>query len=302
MKHLRAMTLVLCATAPVTAAPPSFMQAVSAHEAGAFDRCADVMLAVESIAGPMPVNGELLAVECPASAGRHADALAYLRRQLPAGRIAIEDLRSKSHPGLDALRQRAEWPALLAHAEQLAADQASGQDAALREQLLQRAGRDQQLRQAVLGAAGSEVDPARWRELQALDADNAAWLRQVLDEHGWPASPLVGHDGAKAAWLLVQHADGDPALQRRALDMMQPAFERGQVDRGDVALLTDRVLLAEGKPQRYGSQFETDDDGVMRLRPVEDLAGLEARRAAAGLPSMADYRRMLTEIYGQPVE
>ena len=40
----------------------------------------------------------------------------------------------------------------------------------------------------------------------------------------------------------------------------------------------------------------------MRLRPIEDKAGLDASRAAAGLPSMADYRRMLQEGYGTPVE
>jgi hypothetical protein len=34
---------------------------------------------------------------------------------------------------------------------------------------------------------------------------------------------LVGEDGAHAAWLLAQHADRDPAFQRRCLDLLTQA-------------------------------------------------------------------------------
>ena len=40
----------------------------------------------------------------------------------------------------------------------------------------------------------------------------------------------------------------------------------------------------------------------MRMRPVEDAAGREARRQAPGLPAIAEYRRMLEDAYGQPVD
>lgn len=69
----------------------------------------------------------------------------------------------------------------------------------------------------------------------------------------------------------------------------------------DVALLTDRVLRAQGKPQRYGTQFKPGADGSMVLEPTEDEAGLDARRRAVGLPSMAVYKRMLGEAYHTPV-
>ncbi|WP_245228116.1 DUF6624 domain-containing protein [Xanthomonas bromi] len=134
-----------------------------------------------------------------------------------------------------------------------------------------------------------------------VDHDNTAWLKQVVAAHGWPGRRLVGEDGANAAWTLVQHADADPAFQAQALALMEAALARHDVMPGDVALLTYRVLLAQGKPQRYGTQFMTDADGRMSLRPTEDEAGLEARRRAMGLPPMAEYKKMLQDLYHQSV-
>jgi hypothetical protein len=46
--------------------------------------------------------------------------------------------------------------------------------------------------------------------------------------------------------------------------------------------------VAEGKPQRYGTQLDTVD-GKLQPFPVEDEANLDSRRKAVGLPPMAEY-------------
>jgi Family of unknown function (DUF6624) len=90
------------------------------------------------------------------------------------------------------------------------------------------------------------------RVLASVDADNLAWLKDVIAEVGWPGRSMVGKDGAHAAWLLAQHADRDPAFQRRRLDLVTQAAARGQASPAELAYLTDRGLLAEGKSQEYG--------------------------------------------------
>src|ERR1043165_4700650 len=37
------------------------------------------------------------------------------------------------------------------------------------------------------------------------DKENTARLTKVIDQSGWPTVTQVGPDGARAAWLLVQH-------------------------------------------------------------------------------------------------
>src|SRR5437764_14843059 len=90
-----------------------------------------------------------------------------------------------------------------------------------------------------------------------IDDENAVWLREVVTRFGWPGRTLVGDDGAHAAWLLAQHADRDRPFQKRCLGLLQKAVKSGEASGRDLAYLTDRVLVAEGKKQLYGTQFRT---------------------------------------------
>jgi hypothetical protein len=63
---------------------------------------------------------------------------------------------------------------------------------------------------------------------------------------------------------------------------------RDQVNVGDLADLTDRVLLAEGKKQVYGTQF-TLVNGKCKPRPLKDEANVDKRRKEVGLEPLADY-------------
>lgn len=294
--------LLLGLTASALASPPDFFRAVDAHAAGDYPRCAGLLLELEARRAPLPANGEALGAACLTAAGRTDEAFAYLRRQLSAGRLPLERLRSGEEPGLPPLRADPQWPAFLSEAEAAQARFEAGLDPGLRQALLERAARDQQARADLTPAADGSVDPERWRAVEAVDQDNTRWLKDLVLREGWPSPGRVGHDGARAAWMLVQHADADPEFQRHALELMEPGLADGSVAPDNFALLTDRVRLAQGQPQRYGTQFETGADGVLRLRPVEDPAGLDDRRAAVGLPPMAEYRRVLGETYGLPVE
>ena len=99
---------------------------------------------------------------------------------------------------------------------------------------------------------------------------------------------MVGKDGAHAAWLLAQHADRDPAFQRRRLDLVTQAAARGQASPTELAYLTDRGLLAEGKSQEYGPSPAPSPPAQVRGR----MSSLYRFRAAAvDLPCLAGLSR-----------
>ncbi|MGW1544429.1 DUF6624 domain-containing protein [Streptomyces sp. NPDC002309] len=154
-------------------------------------------------------------------------------------------------------------------------------------ELLLRAERDQAARHLALTTRDG-------REMCRIDGDNTAWLKQVISERGWPGVALVGESGADAAWLLAQHADLDPVFQCRALELLRAAVEAEDALPRHVAYLTDRVLVAAGEPQVYGTQYTDDGDGTnVRLQPVADPDRLDERRAAMGLESAAEYDRRM---------
>ncbi|PCC74158.1 hypothetical protein SAMN02745121_07982 [Nannocystis exedens] len=125
-------------------------------------------------------------------------------------------------------------------------------------------------------------------EMEAVHRRNAARLREVLARVGWPGRALVGEDGASAAWRIVQHAIGEPALLRGCLPLLQAAAAEGDADPAEVAMLEDRIRVSEGRPQRYGTQYDWSDDGtaMVPMVGVEAPESLAERRAAVGLPPM----------------
>lgn len=157
---------------------------------------------------------------------------------------------------------------------------------ALRERLLRLKAADQVARQAVI--AGDFKDKEANRRLDETDARHLPLLRAIVDRHGWPTKSMVGADGAEAAWLLAQHADTDPSFQERCLGLIEPLVPRGEVQRSEYAYLVDRVRVNRGRPQVYGTQVR-EVPGGYEPEPVEDPAGLDARRAAAGLPPIQTY-------------
>ena len=190
----------------------------------------------------------------------------------------------------------------------------SVKDPALRQELLDRVKTDQAARMALInwmkkhGAGGivviNQLTPEQKAENEKLsaavekaDTENTKRLTEIVDKHGWPTISLVGKDGANAAWLLVQHADKDPKFQRKCLDLMTSA-SKADVSQIEVAYLTDRVLLAEGKKQRYGTQFMSAN-GKWEPRPLEDPANVDQRRKEVGLPPLAEYVKQLESLYGK---
>ena len=137
-------------------------------------------------------------------------------------------------------------------------------------------------------------------EVARIDAENTAWLKMVVDEQGWLKYSDVGADGAGAALLIVQHADADPNFQRRCLDLMT-AIPESEVSQQKVAYLTDRVLLAEGKNQIYGTQFAVRD-GEWVPGSIEDEENVDARRAKVGLPPLDEYKAMFEAVMRGEIE
>jgi len=127
--------------------------------------------------------------------------------------------------------------------------------------------------------------------LQEIDASNTAFLKADVDRRGgWPGKSAIGAGAAHFAWLLVQHADRDPEFQERALALMEPMVPQGEVEAKDFAYLFDRVAVAAGRPQRYGSQGRcVPGEGRWAPRPMEEPELIDQRRASVGLGPMADY-------------
>ncbi len=161
---------------------------------------------------------------------------------------------------------------------------------AIRAELLEMARGDLTLREDL--ARDGSLFQGYHPRMETLHQRNAVRLAALIDAHGWPGRSRVGQDGARAAWLILQHAIGNPPLMRRGLTLLRGGVSEGEVSALEVAMLEDRIRAFEGRPQRYGTQFDWDEHGRLSPLPLEDPAGVDARRCAIGLgPLDQDLRR-----------
>ncbi len=171
-------------------------------------------------------------------------------------------------------------------------------NAALREELITLGDSDQAVRRG-LSVADSMRDAGFARRMAARDSIDAAALSRIIARYGWPTRSMVGARGADAAFLVAQH---NASLQKTALRLMR-ALPRSEVSQANLAMLEDRVLVGEGKSQRYATQLTFSADGKrMTFQPIQDVEHLDARRAAAGLPPLTSYLCLMRVMYGREVD
>lgn len=124
--------------------------------------------------------------------------------------------------------------------------------------------------------------------MKAVHDQNAEKLSKVVKKYGWPGKSLVGEEGADAAWLILQHAIAHPQLQRECFPLLVEKVNEGEISPVQVAMLEDRIRCFEGRPQRFGTQFDWDENGKMSPLPVDDMHHVEVRRKHVGLSPLAE--------------
>jgi hypothetical protein len=136
-----------------------------------------------------------------------------------------------------------------------------------------------------------------------VDRSNTARLKAWMARCGWPSRTQHGDQAAGDAWLLAQHADHDVAFQKEALALIERDAEASGKGVDQLfALLSDRIAVAEKRPQRYGTQlaYKFDDPCALDFQPMDKRELVEARRAQLNLPPLEDYRRMVKDMQHCP--
>lgn len=164
----------------------------------------------------------------------------------------------------------------------------------LADELVKMMTEDQRLLRQLFDSGELPLDSYHPR-MRALHEQNACRLKEIIGAHGWPTVSLVGKEAAKAAWLVVQHSVSDPGFMGECVSLLEGAVAREDAEGWQLAFLQDRVCTLSGKPQYYGTQFDTDENGWPTPFPIEDSASVNERRARLGLNSLEERHEQMTE-------
>ena len=141
-------------------------------------------------------------------------------------------------------------------------------------------------------------------EMERVDSLNQATVFGILDKEGWTSH--LSDKANRAIWIVIDHSD--LAYRSKYLGLVKEKAEQGILDKTDYAILNDRVLMEEGKPQIYGTQIKmaatiVDDEITMQffLWPVENPTALDSLRNTVGLSAIEEYLKTSGESIGQDI-
>ncbi|MEQ1603353.1 MAG: DUF6624 domain-containing protein [Pyrinomonadaceae bacterium] len=169
----------------------------------------------------------------------------------------------------------------------------------LRLELLDMVKRDQAARDECAKGNADEQIKCIVRTAQEIDAPNTKRIEEILNTTGFPTSKAVGIDGVKAYFLILQHSDSI-VLRLRCRKGIGQAWREKVLSPSEYTGFIDRLLVKQGKPQIYGSNFESKD-GKLIMSKTKDPKNLDKRRKHAGLPTIAEYVEMLKKAYNLEV-
>jgi hypothetical protein len=176
--------------------------------------------------------------------------------------------------GVKVKEKKPPEPLALGPATEIAPDVA----AAIRAELDRRRVHDQAVR----------TDPDRRDEMKKVDADNTAYLKDVVMRHGWIDVKRFGVNAADAAFLIVQHS-GDFPLMLAALPKIESDVKARRLSSQNYAFLYDRIHFMLGGKQRYGTQLVRSAAGKWVVSRLEDPDHVDQRRREIGLSPLRDY-------------
>lgn len=182
-------------------------------------------------------------------------------------------------------------------------------DDALRRELIKMGNEDQKHRNEIVTLMWQLSKPDSKRALakftaltkkqDTIDKKNLKRLEEIIERHGWPTKSMVGAEASENAFLIIQHAD--LTRQKKYFPLLKAAAARNEARPDHAAMMEDRILMGEGKKQIYGTGLHTNDvSKALELWPIENEEEVDARRAAVGLPPMAEFLKAVGLKYTPP--
>ncbi len=130
-------------------------------------------------------------------------------------------------------------------------------------------------------------DPKLKEEWPAVDADNFAYLKSLVQRVGWIDTEHFGKPATAAAIILAKHSS-DPRLIQAILPLVEKDMTRSGISGELFSVLYDESRLSLGYKQRYGTQLAEDQSGPYVL-PLEEPNRVNELRKMIDLPPLAEY-------------
>lgn len=226
-----------------------------------------------------------------ALAGNSEKAIEYLGLSARQGWSNVNHM--KTDGDLQSLHEDPEWENIIKQVDENKAELEKDFNKPLMKELEDIYVKDQMLRQLYrdaeekFGADSPEMNYF-WTLVSQQDSANEFDVERIIQENGWVGKSEVGGKANMTLWLVIQHAPIE--TQEKYLPLLQESVKKGESSGSHLALLEDRILMRNNKPQTYGSQIITNPEtGEQEVYEIADPEYVDQRRREVGLAPISTY-------------
>ena len=132
-------------------------------------------------------------------------------------------------------------------------------------------------------------------EMEQIHNDNSVKLDEIINTIGYPTIDKVGKEANEAAWLIIQHAISQPRFMKKCAELLSNEVSHKNADPKQLAYLTDRIAVFEGKLQLFGTNFDWDENGELNPNKYDDLIKVNQRRKSIGLNTLEEQTEIIRQ-------
>jgi len=120
------------------------------------------------------------------------------------------------------------------------------------------------------------------------DYYNLEIVINIIENCGMPTLKEVDKKHLQAIWLTLQHNNN--YYRKKYFKYIKNSVENGELELSYLAMMEDRILVGDGKPQLYGTQVKFNESTKKwELCPISEPSLLEKRREKVGLEPINIY-------------
>ncbi len=121
-----------------------------------------------------------------------------------------------------------------------------------------------------------------WPKQIEIDSSNLEFVEKAIEMYGYPGKSLVGESTQEVAWYVLQHSDKIDQY----IDLIEKAANEKELPFKRYAMMLDRHLVRQNKPQVYGTQgmsyFMGTPDEISIIWPLKSVDSVDVFRKEAG--------------------
>jgi hypothetical protein len=145
----------------------------------------------------------------------------------------------------------------------------------------------------IVGYPKDYLDKNVWSLITKTDSINLLKVEKIVKKYGYPGKSMVGEPTNTTVFLVIQHS----TKISKYYPLIEEAGKNKEVPFTDVAMMLDRKLTEERKPQIYGTQLEGKliidkqtgkKQQVIYVLPIENAKQVNSRRKKAGFETTVE--------------